>query len=197
MIAFLEQRQRPALLMLAAEAGAALAEDFALVAPSAWLEEYATRLVGEDVPADLARDPEEVALRLEGEAFRLLAARALAENLSAEGNALLLRHAGELGRFPDVIEDAVAASTTLDALRLRLADENRVFLEDTGAAARLRAHEWLVARGLGVEGFEPLAGRSERRAALEAWRLASATATAATATAAAAANTTANTGGDQ
>ena len=79
---------------------------------------------------------------------------------------LMLRKAGEVGRWPDLLTDAVAESDGVRELRERLVRENRIFLEDAVPATRVRAYDWLAARGLAPEGFDPLASAEERRAAL-------------------------------
>ena len=83
---------------------------------------------------------------------------------------LVLRHAGEVGRFPRLHEALLAASVDEADLAARLAAENRVFLEDSSPAARVRAFDWLKARGLEPASYDPLAARGARRAALEAER---------------------------
>jgi hypothetical protein len=80
---------------------------------------------------------------------------------------LMLRHAGELGRFPTLIEDALAASNSCEQFSARLAYENQVFLSDASPAARVRAYDWLVVRGLAPVGYNPLGTRSVRRKALD------------------------------
>ena len=80
---------------------------------------------------------------------------------------LMLRHAGELGRFPTLIEDALAASSSCEQFSARLAYENQVFLSDASPAARVRAYDWLLVRGLAPADYDPLGTRSGRRKALE------------------------------
>ena len=111
----------------------------------------------------------ELAWRLERASWTLLARRGVEETLDPVGQAALLRHGGALGRFPDVLLDLVAASSDLEGFARRLVTEQRYFLEDSDPSARLRAHEWLLARGRAVPDYDPLAERAERRAALKAF----------------------------
>ena len=46
--------------------------------------------------------------------------------------------------------------------------ENRIYLEDNSPASRVRAYDWLKARGAAPKGFDPLANPRDRREALAA-----------------------------
>jgi len=77
-----------------------------------------------------------------------------------------VRRAGELGRYPDMVLEVLAASTAPADLEQRFLAENLIFLEDAHPAARVRAYDWLRARGAAPAGYDPLATREERRSAL-------------------------------
>lgn len=156
---------RPALLLLAAECGASLAGDLALVADDEVLTAITDRVSspGQPVPSSL----EAIGWQLESAAWAALCARALEDGLPPALEGLLFQHAGALTRYPDVILDALAGTGDLDAFAERLAAEQRYFLEDIDPSARVRAHDWLREHGRGVAGYDPLAPRKERRAALE------------------------------
>jgi hypothetical protein len=164
---------RPALLYLAGETDAELVAELALVAD---VEDLGDLLAsGRERLAGLreqALDPQALGWLLESTAWLWLAGHAgegtgaEETDLPPELEALLLRKAGEAGRWPDLLADAVAESDGVDALRERLVRENRIFLEDAVPAARVRAYDWLDARGLAPEGYDPLADAEERRAAL-------------------------------
>ncbi|HPF13861.1 MAG TPA: hypothetical protein PLJ12_06310, partial [Planctomycetota bacterium] len=79
---------------------------------------------------------------------------------------LLLRHGGEVGRYPSTIEDAALQSADRETMRKRLLLENRLFLEDSSPSARVRAFDWLVRQGEDLGAFDPLASPSARRDAL-------------------------------
>lgn len=162
--------RRGALAFLAQMSGASLAGDLAIDAGPEALASFAPALAerlrgksgGERGPASLG-------WALESCAYGWLAARALDEKHppAPELQALLLVHAGELGRFPDMLRDAVQECDGLAALERRLVEENRIFLEDSDPGSRLRAFEWLRDRGAAPEAFDPLAPAAERRAALD------------------------------
>ncbi|MCP3916792.1 MAG: hypothetical protein GY711_14645 [bacterium] len=163
LVAFRERGGRPALLLLAQESGAELTADLALVADDALFAAIDTEAFSRGEPAAST-----LGWELERAAWTVLARAGLQDELDGELEGVLLRHAGALARFPDVILDAVAASTDTRTLLARLEQEQRYFLEDSNPSARVRAHDWLVARERGVAGFDPLADRAARRAALEA-----------------------------
>ena len=167
---------RPSLLLLAEEAGAPLAADLALVADESFLvtlsqaafpperselAQPGITAFGESVATD------SIAWELEAGAWRTLAQGALDETLDPELMGVLYRHGGVLARFPDTLLVALqTAAPSLEAFHEHLVIENRFGLEDAAPSARVRAHDWLVERGRAVEGYEPLAPREERRAAL-------------------------------
>ena len=161
--------QRPALVFLAQSTGAAITEELALVAGAETLGEYLTE-VGRST-ADLERAPESAksfGWFLERSAFLWLCARSEDETreLESELFAVLVRHAGEMARYPDLLREAVVACRGPEELAEALIRENRIFLEDAHPAARVRAYDWLAAHGSAPEGFDPLAPPDERRAAL-------------------------------
>ena len=65
-----------------------------------------------------------------------------------------------------MIRELCAQSSGLDVFRQRLIVENRIFLEDSSPSARARANDWLGTMGAAPAGFDPLADREQRRAAL-------------------------------
>lgn len=164
--------QRPALVFLADATGAPLAEDLALVASDAELAAYVKLLRGSAAAnatandAGPASDGRELGWRLERGAYRHLTARPADAVLAPELAGILLRHAGEAGRFAGTIEDLLRDSASVADLDLRLVRENRIFLEDSLPGARVRAFDWLAARGLAPAEFDPLASVAARRAAL-------------------------------
>lgn len=174
-LAALERRelQRPALVFLAQQTGAELTGEVALSVDAETLDEYLAAVRGrldDGVPTD-----EAVALGwfLDSTVYLWMAATAedAERGLSPELRALLLVHCGELGRYPDLVKEVVEESAGLAELRERLVRENLIFLESGHPTARLRACDWLAARGIAPAGFDPLAPLPERRAALAAAEL--------------------------
>jgi hypothetical protein len=160
----LEDVQRSALVLMAGTTGARLAEDVALSASDAELAEYAASISHSAAELDVISETgDALGWTLERGAWLFLSR---ADEPGPELQGVLLRHAGEVGRFPGLIEDAVAVSSDRASLLERLEAENLVFLEDSNPAARVRAHRWLAARGLAPDDFDPLDIAAERQAAL-------------------------------
>jgi hypothetical protein len=167
--------QRPALLYLAEATRAELLIELALVLDAQTLSELLQTL-----REHLAAQPGELAAAdlgwaLESASWRWLLELASADDARDTGDeprvpavlrALLLERAGEAGRWPDLALDALDESGDAQALAARFERENLIFLEDADPAARVRAWDWLAARGLAPAGFDPLASSAERRAAL-------------------------------
>ncbi len=162
------ERRRAALVFLAAQARAELCGDLALSAGDEVLASFAQELAAE-LPelSELARDGATLGWTLERGAARFLAARAAEQPLEPELSAAVLRRTGELGRSPAALAEVATRARSLAEFAAALAAENRVLLEDSHPAARVRAHDWLAARGLAPQGYDPLGTAEERRAALE------------------------------
>jgi hypothetical protein len=158
------ERRRAALLYLARRGGAPLAFDAALVAAEADLTELARFTRDELLRAGEQADRGWIVERC---AWTWLARQATEERLAPELNSLLLRHGGEAARLPSAVGDLARRATDAADLAQRLAFENRILLEHSSPSSRLRAYDWLAARGLAPEGFDPRAPAAERRAVLE------------------------------
>lgn len=159
--------RRSTLVYLAGATGAPLAQDLALMADESTLADccaFISEKIGE--PDQVRGKPAELAWRLEHAAWQFAAKRLAEDRLDVAVEGLLLRHAGEAGHFPSSIEDALGASADLPALARKFEEENRIFLEDSNPAARVRAFDWLQLRGLAPAGYDPLASGAARRAAL-------------------------------
>jgi len=163
--------ERPALVFLADATRARLAGDLALVLADAELPEltHALRANVDELDA-VAAGQAQVGFRLERAAWRYAIERLLAEDVPPSVPVLLERHAGEAGRYPALLREQLSAARDLPELEQRLVALNREFLEDGQPAPRVRAHDWLRARGLHAPDFDPLAERAERRRRLAAAR---------------------------
>jgi hypothetical protein len=162
-------RARTALLQLALRTGAELAAELALSCSESDLAALSSNVraaLATSLDARLELDA--LGWRLERATLRALAAQKEARALPYEIEGVLLRLTGELGRSAAALEDVAQTCASLAEFRARLAAENRIFLDDASAAARVRAFDWLAARGQAPAGYDPLAPAPERRAALEA-----------------------------
>jgi hypothetical protein len=160
--------RRAAFFHLADAGGARLAADLALLDDDDALAACAAAVLEDrGERSDDVLDGPRLAWSLEVAAARALLMRA--PELPAELQASLLARAGELARFPDLLGACVESSSDLADFEARLERENRQFLEDSDPAARVRAHDWLAARGVACPGYDPLGSREQRRSALAAW----------------------------
>ncbi|MHC4470953.1 MAG: hypothetical protein ACYS99_08305 [Planctomycetota bacterium] len=154
--------RRSALAYLARKTGAPLAEDSALSAPEEVVEDIARRIGQVETP----EEPSALGLLLERAAYGAAGAAVEAEEPSARCEALLLAHAGELGRHPDLVEEVLAKAGSVEDIHEILVRENLIFLTSSSPAARVRAHDWLSVSGPVPEGYDPLGPRDERRRAV-------------------------------
>lgn len=162
-------RARAALLQLALRTGADIAAELALSCSESELATLCSNARAALLPnLDARLELDALGWRLERALLRGLAAQKEARALPYEIEGVLLRLTGELGRSAAALEDAAQTCASLAEFRARLAAENRIFLDDASAAARVRAFDWLAARGQAPAGYDPLAPAPTRRAALEA-----------------------------
>jgi len=164
----LPTRRRAALLWIASRTDAALAADIALADRAGLVTALADAMAEQrpDPPSDT--DAARVAWALERAAFNTLIAALEAGGAEPSVEALLLLHAGELGRNPALLGDLVGGLRTLDSLRRRIVSENLRLLGDGSPATRVRAYDWLVRRQAAPAGYDPLDDRATRQAALRA-----------------------------
>ena len=167
---------RAAWLHIANLVGADVAQDYGFLADDADLAESARLVhaalepsIGQGAQASDAAQPASLGVVVDGALLRHLAARAQEAGLAPAPRALLLAHAGEVGRWPATLDELSRAARDLEELTNMFVAENLLFLEDPDPAARARAHDWLRSRGKAVSGFDPLAAEEAREDALAAW----------------------------
>ncbi len=154
-----------ALLYLTQETGAPLMEDIALSATDIVVDQLAQAITNEYVSGS-SFETDKLGWRLEKVTYQLLVKLMSADQPSPELEAILIRHTGEVGRHPSVLEEMISDAISIKDLEQRLLLENSIYLEDISPAARVRAFEWLVAKGQAPEGYDPLASLKERRSVL-------------------------------
>ena len=160
------RNHRPALIFLASQAGAPAARDVAWLADDEFLAACIQRVLNARAEDEPTPNREQTAWRLERACYRELAVRFGSDSLVPELVSVLFRHAGELGRYPGLLDDVLVDSGSSGELGDRLRRENLLFLDDRNPAARVRAFDWLEVLGAAPSNYDPLADRADRRAAL-------------------------------
>ena len=161
------EHRRRSLVYLSDQTGASICLDVAMVADDATLEELSTRVGEATSAAESTAGRDALGWALDRAALALLTARSGTEKVPDELAAVLVAHAGEAGRHSGSLEEVLAGAATKRDLDARLVAENYIFLEDNSPASRVRAYDWLRARGRAPEGYNPLGPNRERRDALE------------------------------
>ncbi|MHC5210640.1 MAG: hypothetical protein ACYTG2_07975 [Planctomycetota bacterium] len=161
--------QRGTLLYLSELVGAELAQDIALSAEPALVDALARAMLASgSEQASIGETPEGIGAVLERLAFQMLLDDSGLDEPPPEHEALLILHAGEVGRSGALLAGLLADQPALDTLATRITAENIAFLQHSSPASRVRAFDWLRKRHLAPDGYDPLATRDERRAALRA-----------------------------
>lgn len=154
--------RRSALVYLGAVTGARLTEHVALVARPDLLRDIAAVLEGnKDLPSRSL-----LPLVLEHATVAVLADR---DRLDGPLYAVVVHWAGAGTDALDAIEELMLGMVSLSDLDALLVSENVYALDDASPALRLRAYEWLEARGRAPDDYPVLGDADARRAALEAW----------------------------
>ncbi len=162
-------KARGALLELASHGGADLSVDLALCASAADLQGLASATAKAlEAAGALTAPASELGWRIECANLNWLAAQKDSRALPYELEGVLVRRTGELGRSAAALADAASTCASLEQFARRVREENWTFLDDHSAATRVRALDWLAARGWAPAGYDPLAQPAERRAALDA-----------------------------
>ncbi len=141
--------------------------DLCLTGDGALLREWATLLP--EATERKAASAEGLAWDLERAAWIQLARTMVKGDLPDAMLALVLRHGGEAGNYPSILEDAARSSIDVETFERRLLQENRLFLEDASPAARVRAFDWLKRKGQQPPEWDPLDSKTKRREALRPW----------------------------
>jgi hypothetical protein len=162
--------RRAALVFLGDQTGAQILPELALVADDAVLAGVAARLRDPSGPrrdAPPMIDKQALGWKLDLTALGLLRDMQSSGKFPRELAAVLLAQTGEAGRHASSLEEILSGLTGYAQFERRLVAENTQYLEDGSPAARVRAYDWLRARGQAPPGYDPLASPRERREALE------------------------------
>ncbi len=158
---------RAPMVFLASQTGVAIFEDITLAADDAVRRKLADRVFKALGTPVTLRSTDSLGWILEHASFEMLSELSTIEPFPGEIKSILTLHAGEAGRHAGSLDDALRTSVNRQQFDLRLIAENYIYLEDSSPASRVRAFDWLYARGRAPVGFDPLGPAKERRAALE------------------------------
>ena len=164
----IDELRRSALLFLAHETGAEFARDLVFVASDEFLAQLLADVTDiEDLVRELG--PQQLGWSFDQHSMGFMVELTEAGiELPGELTSVLIRHTGEVAHYPSLLSGAISIDRT--EFERRLLEENRVFLESSSPASRVRSFDWLQSRGLAPQGYDPLADDDARRAALNAER---------------------------
>jgi hypothetical protein len=162
-------RRRSALVYLATQTDATLCRDVALAADQPSLDRLsaAVRRAVAASASQSAADADALGWTLDRATFQMLGAELADSTLPPELMAVLVACAGQAGRDPGSIEEVSKSLATRSDFDNRLLAENFIYLEDSSLSARVRAFDWLAARGQAPPGYDPAGAPKDRRDALE------------------------------
>lgn len=159
---------RASLAYLTQISGARLSESVVLVADRQLLL-LISKAIREAIPRLAARDRHTVGWMLDRATIKTISS--LKEDQAAQMlppvQGALETFAGQAGYELDVLQSLADKSTSSSDLYNHLVAEHLIYLEDNSAAARVRAFDWLRARGAAPPGYDPLASNRARREALD------------------------------
>jgi hypothetical protein len=160
--------RRPSLVYLATQANADICEDAALSANDQTLEQLSTAILKQASEGALPREPTSLGWALDGATLKFISQlQSSGTKAPPELLAVLLRHTGQVGDNSGSVDDLIKVSGSKKDFDLRVTAENMVYLEDNSPAARVRAFDWLSARGAAPAGYDPLGSPRERHDALQ------------------------------
>jgi hypothetical protein len=159
---------RPSLLYLSTETDAPACQDCALVADDAALSQLAQQVRKRASATAATTQPttESLGWALDAATFDLLSQLQSDSKLPPELLAVFIRHAGQAAQNVGLVQEIVSGAKGRADFEQRVQAENFVALEDSSPGARVRAFDWLSARGKAPPDYDPLAPPKERRAAL-------------------------------
>jgi hypothetical protein len=164
-------RRRAAMVYLASQTDAPLCRDVALAADDSTLDRLSADIRRAVAKPAAGPDPSgaELGWTLDRLTFKMIAGMMNDSKLPLELSAIIANAAGQPGRDAGSIEEVSHSLATRAQFNTRLQAENLIALEDSSMTARVRAFDWLAARGEAPPGYDPLGSRKDRRAALESF----------------------------
>jgi hypothetical protein len=159
--------RRSSLAYLCDQTRASICEDLALVGDDAALEAVAANISTLTSTPEAMKDDAAFGWLLDRAALDYAAKQQAGDSMPPELLALLIRHTGQVGMNSGSVGETLTAAKNRAEFDARILAENLIYLEDTSPAARVRAFDWLAARGKAPAGYDPLAPAHDRQLALE------------------------------
>jgi hypothetical protein len=160
-----KETARVAMISLATDTGATVLSDVALVAREPVIEQLAPDLIQCVERANTA-DVKALGWLLDRATLEHLGTMQSSQTLPPELSSITARVAGEAARSGGSLGDLLHVATR-EEFEARLTAENFTYLEDASPAARVRAYDWLAARGRAPASYDPLGTPKERAAAID------------------------------
>jgi len=158
-------KQLQTLVFLSDQTDARLCMEFALAADASLRSQLSAKIAKQAATTPL--DAQNVGWMLDRQTLLLLAEVSASGKLPPELASILTLCTGEAGRHEASLEEVSRRLTSREDLQSRLIAENQIFLEDSSPASRVRAFDWLNARGRAPAAYDPLGPARERREALD------------------------------
>jgi hypothetical protein len=159
--------RRAVMVFLAAQTGAELCGDVALVAEEAQLQELAAAIQEKSAAPLAARDRNAFSWALDQATIELLSRQLTSAKAPPELIAVFSYYAGEVARHGDSLDEVLRGVKDRKDLNERIVNENLIFLEDSSPAARVRAYDWLTSNQIAPAGYDPMGPPKSRREAIE------------------------------
>ena len=159
------EKQLQALVFLSDQTDARLCMEFTLAADPALRSRLSAKIAKE--AASTPMNAAAVGWMLDRQTLTFLAEVSAGGKLPPELVSLLTLYTGEAGRHDASLEEVCRGLKSRADLQSRLIAENQIFLEDSSPASRVRAFDWLNARGHAPPSYDPLGPARQRREALD------------------------------
>ena len=159
-----ERNRRPALLAVATPLRLDRSVDLILAADEPALIAMTKQLA---MIKAAAASPTQVKWQVEAATWQALIPRMGQEDLPPALRAASRRHIGALANDASTLQVLLKACEDADMFTEHLIEENAAALSDRSAAIRVAALEWLKSQKITVDGYDPMASKTERKKSIK------------------------------
>lgn len=160
-------RRRVALIRLARQCSARMTSMLTLSAPESIVAKLADKVGRHCEAASQDVTQAEFAWALERASFEVIFDLWIEDRLPPGLRSLVIRFAGGVASQPSAFMELMNSCERCRELQKVLKLRNKELLSDSSAVIRIRAYEWLRTHDTKLPGYDPLADKDARRAALE------------------------------